>query len=717
MKNESGYAGKFSALNLAWATTLMLGAAAMADWVRVNPFSCEGGECDVGAWRTAQIVDSQTAYVAGYPAGIAKTTDGGGTWTRRLVATPEELISALDFVNSEVGWVSGSEGRIFKTTNSGASWTEQIGPRAIAYPRALDFIDASTGWVSGDTGILHTTNGGATWVSQSTGGEAIYEIRFANSLVGWALGNRRVLRTTNGGQTWATRHIDSVAMPYVSRLLVFGADTAWVSCTGIGLCKTADGGVSWIHVPDPSDEDFLYRSFYATTAASTQNVWRAGEKMHLANSTDGGVTWKLRPQGGSASLRDIRFWNPSFGIAVGHEDVILVTTDSGKTWRHATAGNKVDMRGIHFQDALSGWMVGDEGKVLRTTDGGITWRIALQTEYRGESWFGRFDFVRFSSPRQGWIVGHRSYRTTDGGDTWALMHEYSEVEERSWFFTGQAIDFIDSAHGWVLDARGGDDPRRLFRTRNAGATWDTLAIPGEQRAFFIDFVDSANGWIVRENGIFKTTNGGATWNPQLQLPAYDEWDYPTPIQFLDASLGWVVWANGEIRKTTDGGATWSLQPSGTTRDLSAVRFLSPSHGFVAGGGITLKTTNGGESWETVDTTRWIEKLYSGPGGRLFGISYGQIYEFGTPTSVRSLARSPEPIRIALDGRTLRFTVPRAGHVEVTLFSASGKRIVTLANRRHEAGAHSLQVPRVAPGRYLIVLREGARQRSLPVRLD
>jgi photosystem II stability/assembly factor-like uncharacterized protein len=66
------------------------------------------------------------------------------------------------------------------------------------------------------------------------------------------------------------------------------------------------------------------------------------------------------------------------------------------------------------------------------------------------------------------------------------------------------------------------------------------------------------------------------------------------VQFTDPGHGWVAGA-GRIMATSNGGASWSRQYAGSA-DLDQVDFIDSQHGWAAGGGALLRTTNGGASW-------------------------------------------------------------------------------------------------------------------------
>jgi len=51
--------------------------------------------------------------------------------------------------------------------------------------------------------ILHTTDGGATWVWQTSGTRSnLYSVFFIGPDIATAVGGRSILRTTDGGATW-----------------------------------------------------------------------------------------------------------------------------------------------------------------------------------------------------------------------------------------------------------------------------------------------------------------------------------------------------------------------------------------------------------------------------------------------------------------------------------------------------------------------------------
>ncbi len=76
-------------------------------------------------------------------------------------------------------------------------------------------------------------------------------------------------------------------------------------------------------------------------------------------------------------------------------------------------------------------------------------------------------------------------------------------------------------------------------------------------------------------------------------------NYLRRIQFVNSLNGYTAGGNGTLIKTTDGGDTWNTLNIGTTAFLTSIYFLNPNTGWVAGfGGFMKKTTDAGNSWIT-----------------------------------------------------------------------------------------------------------------------
>jgi photosystem II stability/assembly factor-like uncharacterized protein len=127
----------------------------------------------------------------------------------------------------------------------------------------------------------------------------------------------------------------------------------------------------------------------------------------------------------------------------------------------------------------------------------------------------------------------------------------------------------------------------------------------------ISFASPTVGYIAAELGkVWKTTNGGATWSPIMNLGYPYYWYGVDALTENDVVISGFDNSNwrGILRWTHDGGQTWSSDVVLTTRGWSTrVRFADDQHGLVLdlinldGPTIGHYTTNGGQTaadWTT-----------------------------------------------------------------------------------------------------------------------
>ncbi|WP_083750203.1 InlB B-repeat-containing protein [Rhodohalobacter halophilus] len=177
---------------------------------------------DTGSSARLNIVDflsDDIGWVGGEGL-IAKTTDGGVTWTFQM--EDDFVVTDLQMIDENVGFVTGTvygdftgdEG-IYRTTDGGDNWDLVFATSE--EPRTLFFIDENTGWVAGVNDlILKTEDGGDTWTVQDQfvgafgGAESFWinDLFFMDENMGWGAGhyspadNRLIIYTEDGGDTW-----------------------------------------------------------------------------------------------------------------------------------------------------------------------------------------------------------------------------------------------------------------------------------------------------------------------------------------------------------------------------------------------------------------------------------------------------------------------------------------------------------------------------------
>jgi hypothetical protein len=161
---------------------------------------------------------------------------------------------------------------------------------------------------------------------------------------------------------------------------------------------------------------------------------------------------------------------------------------------------------------------------------------------------------------------------------------------------------------WLVDNDGLTGG--VFRTTNGGASWEQQVALGGNNPSHIYMYNARIGFI-DAGSLRKTTDGGANWTPIIGAGNFLD------MYFVDSLTGWKC--NLDMKKTTDGGLNWVTQtlPNGGNIILSQIVKFSNintdtlwgvgSTAFYGAGqfrGMINRTINGGNNWlfQIPDTT-------------------------------------------------------------------------------------------------------------------
>lgn len=202
--------------------------------------------------------------------------------------------------------------------------------------------------------------------------------------------------------------------------------------------------------------------------------------------------------------------------------------------------------------------------------------------------------VFFIDANTGWVVGENGsiLKTTNGGKDWATQ----KVVKFAYFI---GCYFVNSNLGWASGDGG------LYKTTDGGSSWNIQNGPSGLTKVY--FNDQNNGWTVGGTDgstpyvgdIFRTTDGGNSWSHQTNNTS---WARFYGVQFVDANTGWAyAEVNNTVVKTTNGGADWQIQMSyGDSFNIQSMYFIDNNTGWIGGNdgktGSLMKTTDGGNNW-------------------------------------------------------------------------------------------------------------------------
>lgn len=199
------------------------------------------------------FVDVKIGFAVGD--GIMRTTDGGLTWHDQDCGTSAGL-TGVSFIDANTGIAVGMRGTILRTTDGGDHWNLQRevnwdaflkGGRPPDWYVAVSMADANSITIVGYFGkILHSSNGGVDWVTQSDGpfDEVFQGVCFTDCNNGTVVGQAgTILHTTNGGADW--RKIKNPVWGPLNKVSFYDANNGLIVGREGTILRTMDGGATW----------------------------------------------------------------------------------------------------------------------------------------------------------------------------------------------------------------------------------------------------------------------------------------------------------------------------------------------------------------------------------------------------------------------------------------------------------------------------------------
>jgi photosystem II stability/assembly factor-like uncharacterized protein len=177
-------------------------------------------------------------------------------------------------------------------------------------------------------------------------------------------------------------------------------------------------------------------------------------------------------------------------------------------------------------------------------------------------------------------------KTTNGGDNWVI--QYRKLQTGGGFSGYFRVYFLNQNTGYACDVKGID------KTINGGVNWVSLNAP--QTAYLdMSVLNTDTIWIVTPDnfmgGVFRTTNGGASWDRQLNLGSQN----PNHIYMFNGRIGFIGKDQVYLRRTSDSGLNWQIDTTGNDSGFRDMYFIDSLTGWKTYINMR-KTTNGGLNW-------------------------------------------------------------------------------------------------------------------------
>lgn len=436
--------------------------------------------------RSIYFIDSNTGFVCGDGGVVYKSVNGGINWTLSNSGIPAIKLNSIAFAGANNGTVVGNNGAIYVTNNGGSSWTAQtsgtinnllkvryIGSITVAAGEYGTLLTATGSvWSAVNTrtksdilGIagtsvneIHVCGGGGFIRNNKSGSSNFFnfeinpmlanlvDIFFYDANNGWAVSslNNVIIYTTNGGTTWSMSQGSTVAYSWVAK-------TPSGSGVGNNLCR------------HPKDRNSMFVVY--------------GNKVYV--SRDRSETWTqiatigigTRAHSFYVSPVDTNIWMAAMESS---PDCVVRSTDYGATWTNiiaydfSTYGQPLEMdqnnpSTFYYAPSNNGSTTG----LFKSTNDGANFNLV--SLYNQSNINQPCDvIVMWDSSNVIYLGddGSDIWKSTDSGNTWALVMDYSSSEIPS--MCNSVFDkSICYATTW-----GGS---QVFRTVNYGDNWSVVS--------------------------------------------------------------------------------------------------------------------------------------------------------------------------------------------------------------------------------------------------
>lgn len=650
-------------------------------------------------------------------------------------------------------YIGVNNGGVWKTTDYGRTWfpvfdkepTGSIGDVAVA-PSDPNIIYAGSGEglqrpdLSVGNGIYKSTDAGRSWVhlglsdGQQIGGLAIDPMD-ANRVFVAVLGHpygpnteRGVYRTTDGGKTWErvlykdeNTGAVQVAIDPKNPAIIYadlwaGRQGPWENGAwngpGSGLYKSVDGGNTWTKLTKglPTVEQGLGRIGFCIAPSNPSRMYAtvdAGANGGMYRSDDAGESWKSisndgRYWGRGSDFAEVKVDPNNADIVYTANVVVWKSTDGGNSWkdfRGAPGGDDYHRIWIDPDNTAVMLIASDQGAII-TVNGGASfssWYNQPTAQFYHVSTDNAFPYNVYGGQQESGSVGIAS-RGNDGQITFREWHPVGAEEYGYVAADPLNPDIIYGGKLTKYDKRTGQVQNIAPEAVRSGKyrflrTAPVLFSPVDPRILYY-----------AGNVLFKTNNGGHSWEKISPDLTRETWDIPASVGIYttdalkkmprrgviytvapspkDINTIWCGTDDGLIQLTKDGGKSWKNVTPPAITSWSKLSLMDAGHfdvntAYAAVNRIRLddmrahiyKTTDGGNTWKEIvnglpnDPINVVREdpyrkglLYAGSERAVYVSfddgEYWQRLQLNMPaTSIRDLVIKDDDIVVGTHGRS------------------------------------------------------------------
>ena len=541
-------------------------------WYRYTPTTT----ANLIAYTYTSSYDTMLAVWTGTPGNLTNIAcnddHGSPNWSLQSEVTFKAHAGTTYYLQIASYGQTGPGGNLIFNVREADKWTAAGPERPSPSVNALAIVPQSPNTILAATreGVFKSTNGGSTWVAKRNG------------------------LSTFGGLEVTDITVDPTNSNYI-----------YLSTWGDGVYRSTDNGENWSRVSDPLSPTALQQSGLLQDGQE----YRVGgsaflppspapktqfDKPDLSAPLNDEATTLLKssPVLNTGSIDssilspDPIGWTPARTVAihptnnnrliVGISGWGFYLTQNARannvTWTavNMPGGTLTSGRAIAFSPSnpniayasLGDW--GDNGGIFRSSDGGLSWSLVAGNEDINSVVTQFAIDPNNSNHVLAATYGNGIMRTTNGGANWSP----SNIGLSDNFIINIAIssanpNLVYALSFWdVWQSNDGGDSWGFLTTETDNINNQAIALhPTNSSVAYVGTYQSYSTFGYLNSGIYKTTNGGSSFTPQLNGLS-DTYVLDVVVDPNDPNIVYAAtWGSG-IFRSNDGGITWDQANTG-----------------------------------------------------------------------------------------------------------------------------------------------------------
>jgi len=645
----------------------------------------------------AAAYGDSTIVLAGYHFCIFLSEDGGKTYQQINTNYTSEFkyLKSIQMLDENTIVAGGKDGHAFMTQDKGANWADISIPAAHTI-QFVYFLDANTGYVfAADGQWFKTTDGGASyqplldWPNVDFKGLAISP---DDKIVATCFRGDMTV-SYDGGWNWTYPDNHFTGGGNTLYAVDFANENLAIAGGYHGdMYRTTDGGQTWTRVDNPMATDG--KSIYAVRFMDENTVFAAGSKGYIIRSDDGGQTWSKIGCSETNSIYDLWVVSSKQMLAAASSGKLLVSTAALDSFYLKNDYGSMNLRGVEFKGD-NGVVVATKGYIFHTTLANWDTLTQVFKEPDGDDFFG----VAFVNDTLVYAVGEHGkiYYSTDAGLNWVKDDSVTNLQLERVKYANNKL-WVVGADGIVL--------KKDFQPQMATTGLYINEFMASNDSAYADEYGEYDDWIEIYNANDYDVNIGGMY-------ITDDLSDPTAYQIADSVPGkttipakgfLVLWAD---KQPEEGVLHVGIKLSGKGEQIGLVEMFEGQPRFIDSLTFGKQTTDISYGRKEDGGSEWVFFSKSTPGEtNANGIIVSVEPVTGQVVSEYSLSQNyPNPFNPTT---TIEFSLKKAGHTTLTIYTVTGQKVATLIDKNMKAGKFKVTVDasKLASGMYFYQIKSG-----------